>query len=189
MSIKVRDLSKSTLVNINNAPHRLESLHVQSPSARGGTSLYKMRFRNLVSQSKTDVVMKGEDQLEEVVVDTVDVQFAYENGGTYAFMDNETYEQYELPKNEVEHILPYLVDDMQGIRALVQDGQVLTLLVPDVVEMQIVECDPSIKGASATARTKPATLTTGLIVQVAEYMSAGEIVRVDTRTDECLGRA
>lgn len=189
MSIKVRDLSKTHIVNLNNAPHRLESLHVQNPSARGGTSLYKMRFRNLVTQNKTDVVLKGEDPLEEVVVDTIDVQFAYQNGEEYTFMDNTTYEQYDLPKNEVEHILPYLVEDMEGIRALIQDGKVLTLLMPDVVDLEITECDPSIKGASATARTKPATLSTGLTVQVPEYISPGEIIRIDTRSDEFLGRA
>ncbi len=188
MSIKVRDIAKTHIINLNNAPHKLESLHVQNPSARGGSSLYKMRFRNLVTQNKTDVVMKGEDPLDEVEVDTIDVQFAYQSGEEYTFMDNETYEQYDLPKNEVEHILPYLVEDMEGIRALIQDGRVLTLLMPDVVELKITECDPSIKGASATARTKPATLSTGLIVQVPEYMAPDEVVRVDTRTDVCLGR-
>lgn len=188
MSIKVRDLSKTHIVSLNNAPHRLESLHVQNPSARGGTSLYKMRFRNLVTQNKTDVVMKGEDPLEEVAVDTIEVQFAYQNGDEYTFMDNETYEQYELPRNEIEDILPYLIPDMDGIRALVQDGHVLTLLMPDTVELEITDCDPSMKGASATARTKPATLTTGLVVQVPEYIAPGEVIRVDTRSDIFLGR-
>lgn len=188
MSIKVRDLHKTHIINFNEAPHRLESLHVQNPSARGGSSLYKMRFRNLVTQHKIDVVMKGEDPLEEVEVETIDVQFAYQNGDEYTFMDNETYEQYDLPKNEIEHILPYLIPDMENIRALIQDGQVLTLVMPDVVELEITECDPSIKGASATARTKPATLSTGLIVQVPEYMSSGETIRVDTRTDAFSGR-
>lgn len=188
MSIKVRDITRSHIVNLNNAPHRMETLHVQNPSARGGTSLYKMRFRNLVTQNKTDVVMKGEDPLEEVVVDTIDVQFAYQNGDEYTFMDNDTYEQYELKKSEIEDILPYLVPDMEGIRALIQDGHVLTLLMPDVVEMTIVACDPSMKGASATARTKPATMSTGLIVQVPEYIAPDEVIRVDTRTDVFLGR-
>lgn len=186
--IKVRDLTKAQLVNLNGAPHRLESLHVQNPSARGGSSLYKMRFRNLVTQTKTDVVYKGEDQLEEVSVDTIDVQFAYQSGDMYAFMDNETYEQYELPKEEIEDILPYLVPDMDGIRALIKDGHVLTLLMPDVVELEIIGCDPSMKGASATSRTKPATLSTGLIVQVPEYLAPGEVIRVDTRGNEFLGR-
>jgi elongation factor P len=188
MSIKVRDLTKSHIVNLNNAPHRMESLHVQNPSARGGTSLYKMRFRNLVTQNKTDVVMKGEDPLAEVDVDTIDVQFAYQNGDVYTFMDNETYDQYELQKSEIEDVLPYLVADMEGIRALIQDGHVLTLLMPDVVEMKIVACDPSMKGASATARTKPATMSTGLIVQVPEYIAPEDVIRVDTRTDVFLGR-
>lgn len=187
--IKVRDLSKSSIVELNGVPHRVDAIHVQSPSARGGTSLYKIRFRSVVTQQKLDQTLKGEDTLPEVEVETRDVDYAYNDGHAWTFMDQETYEQYELPKAEVESILPYLLEDMTGIRALVQDGNVLAILLPDIVSMEIVECDPSIKGASATARTKPATLTTGLTVQVPEYLSAGEIIKVDTRNDTFVGRA
>jgi elongation factor P len=104
-------------------------------------------------------------------------------------MDLENYEQFELFQEDIEDILPFLVEDMEGISALTSDGKVLTLRMPDTVELEIVECAPSMKGASATARTKPATLTTGLIVQVPEYIEHGETIKVDTRERKYLSRA
>ena len=151
--------------------------------------MYKIRFRNLVNGQKLDKTFKGEDVFEEIEVETRDVSFAYQDGDTYAFMDDETYEQYELNKAEVADALPYLIEDMPGIRALTRDGRVLAIVMPDTVVLKITECDPSIKGASATARTKPATLETGLVVQVPEYISSEERIKVDTRNDSFLGRA
>ena len=122
-------------------------------------------------------------------METRDVELSFTDGNTWTFVDNDTFEQYELSRAEMESVLPYLLEDQQGIRALVQDGRVLTIQLPDTVEMPIVECDPSIKGASATARTKPATLPTGLIVQVPEYLSTGDVISIDTRNDSFVGRA
>ena len=187
--IKIRELTKSNVVDLNGAPHRAESIQVKSPSARGGSSIYKIRFRNLISHQKLDQTFKGEDTIAEMDVETRDVQFAYQDGDTYAFMDDETYEQHELSASDLEDALPFLIEDMEGIRALVRDGRVLTIVMPDSVALKVTECDPSIKGASATARTKPATLETGLIIQVPEYLSADETVRVDTRNNQFLGRA
>jgi elongation factor P len=187
--IKIRDLGKNNLVEINGAPHKPETITIQSPSARGGTSLYKIRFRNIVSQNKVDLTLKGEDTLPEVEVETRDVELSFDDGETWTFVDTENFEQYEITKAQMESVLPYLADGLEGIRALVQDGQVLAIQVPDTVAMPIVACDPSIKGASATARTKPATLPTGLIVQVPEYLSTGDVIRIDTRNDSFVGRA
>jgi elongation factor P len=78
---------------------------------------------------------------------------------------------------------------MEGIIALISDEKVLTLRMPDVVELEIMECPPAMKGASATSRTKPATLSTGLIVQVPEYIEPGEVIKVDTRERKFLSRA
>ena len=78
---------------------------------------------------------------------------------------------------------------MEGIQGLISEGRTLGIELPTTVELEIVECDPSVRGASATARTKPATLSTGYVVQVPEYMASGEILKVDTRTGKSLGRA
>ncbi|NQT92710.1 MAG: translation elongation factor EF-P, partial [Lentisphaerae bacterium] len=83
----------------------------------------------------------------------------------------------------------YISEDVEGTKALLSDGKVLGIELPPTVELNIEQCDPSMRGASATARTKPATLTTGLVIQVPEYVAPGEKVRVDTRTGKFLGRS
>jgi elongation factor P len=80
-------------------------------------------------------------------------------------------------------------EDLQGMLALIYDGDCVGVQLPTAVDLKITECDPAIKGNSATARTKPATLVTGLIVHIPEYLKQGETIRVDTRTGEFLSRA
>lgn len=187
--IKASDLNKNSIININDIPHAVDSISVQTPSARGGATLYKVRFRNVQTKQKVDQTLKGDDALQEANFETREVQYLYQSGDRYAFMDLTDYSQFELVKEDIEDALPYLVDDMEGITALMSDGKVLGIRMPDVVELKVAECDPSIKGASATSRTKPATLSTGLIVQVPEYVSPDEVLRIDTRSGDFLSRA
>ena len=151
--------------------------------------MYKVRFRNLATKQKVDKSFKGDDALQEAFYETKEVQYLYANAGIYTFLDLESYDQFDLSKDDVENILPYIIEDMEGITALIANEQVLTLHVPDTIELEIVDCSPSMKGASATARTKPATLTTGLIVQVPEYIANGEVIKIDTRENKFLSRA
>lgn len=187
--IKACDLKKSSVIEIDGAPHCIENITQSAPTARGGTTLYKVRFRNVSSKQKVDKTFKGDDALQETYFDTKEVQYLYQDGDRYAFMDLESYDQFELVKADIENILPYLIEDMEGITALISSGQVLTLRMPDTIELEIVDCAPSMKGASATARTKPATLSTGLIVQVPEYIASGDVIKIDTREDKFLSRA
>ena len=186
--IKACDLTKNSVVEINGDPHVVEQLRTQSPSARGASTLYKVRFRNVRTRSKLDQVFKGDDPLKESDFETRMVSFSFREGDRFTFMDLEDYSQFELMGDEMEGTIPYLVDGMEGIKALMQGGKVLCLQLPDTVELQITECAPSMRGASVTARTKAATLETGLVIQVPEYMEQGERVRVDTRTGEFLQR-
>ena len=187
--IKASDLKTGTIVDIQGDPHILAHLQIQSPSARGGASLYKCRFRNLRTRQKVDQTLKGEDSFKEVDFEKREVQFLYREQDSYAFMDLEDYNQFSLFENELNDVGQYLVEDMEGIIALVVDGKPVAVEMPAVVDLKIQECGPSIKGASATSRTKPATLETGLIVQVPEYMSQDETIRVDTRTAKYVSRA
>ncbi len=187
--IKACDLKKSSVIDIDGTPHCIENISQQSPTARGGGTIYKVRFRNVSTKAKVDKTFRGEDALQETSYETKEVSYDYKNGDLYAFMDLETYEPIELTKGDIEDILPFLTEGMEGIMALVSDGKVLTLRMPDTIEMEIVECPPAMKGASATSRTKPATLATGLIVQVPEYIEPGETIKVDTRERKYLSRA
>jgi len=187
--IRACDLTRSSVVDIDGTPHRVETITVQSPSARGGATLYKVRFRNVVTKNKVDKTFKGDDALKNADLEFREIQYLYKNGDQHTFLDLGDYSQFDLTQSDIEEQVPFLIEDMEGIKALMSDGRIIGIELPDVVEMEIVECEPSIRGATATARTKPATLVTGLTVQVPEYMSQGEIIRVDTRTGAFLSRA
>lgn len=104
-------------------------------------------------------------------------------------MDTETYEQYTLPDDSIEEELPFLSEGLEGVKALISDGQILGIELPATVILEITECSPGMKAASSSARTKPATLSTGLIVQVPEYLTTGENIKVNTETREYMSRA
>jgi len=187
--IKACDLKKSTVIDIDGTPHVIENIGQQAPTARGGGTIYKVRFRNVSTKAKVDKTYRADDALQETTYETNEMQYLYKDGDRYAFMDLASYEQFELMEEDIEECLPFLMEDMEGIIALVSDGKVLTLRMPDTIDLEIVECPPAMKGASATSRTKPATLTTGLIVQVPEYIAPGETIRIDTRERKFLSRA
>lgn len=186
--IKACDLNKSSVIDIDGTPHIIQKISSQSPTARGGGTIYKVRFRNVSTKQKVDQTYRSDDALQEASFDTKQVQYLYKDGDRYAFMDLESYEQFELFEDDIEECLPFLVEDMEGIIALVSEGRILTLRMPDTIDLEIVECPPAMKGASATSRTKPATLTTGLVVQVPEYIEPGETIRIDTRDRKYLSR-
>ena len=186
--IKACDLTKNSVVELNGDPHVVEQLRTQSPSARGASTLYKVRFRNVRTRAKLDQTYKGDDPVKETDFDTRQVSFSYREGDRFTFMDLEDYSQFELMEDEIEDSIPYLTDGMEGIKALTQGDKVLCIQLPDSVDLRITECAPSMRGASVTARTKAATLETGLVLQVPEYMEQGERVRVDTRTGDFVQR-
>ena len=187
--MKASDLAKGAIIAINNEPHTVVSIGIHTPTARGGGSIYKVRYRNAKSGAKVDQTYRSDDVLEEIDFSKSEVQYLYKSGDSYTFMDLEDYSQFDMKEAEIENCIPYLLEDMEGITALMSDGNVLGLVMPDHMEMEIIETDPSIKGASATARSKPATLQTGLIVQVPEYISQGEVIKIDTRNNSFMSRA
>lgn len=187
--IKACELEKNSIVEINGDPHVVEQIRVQTPSARGAATLYKVRFRNVRTRAKLDQSFKGDDPLQDTEFDTRIVSFSYREGDVFVFMDETDYTQIELHADEIADAVPYLTDGLEDIKALTQGERVLCIQLPDSVVLEVTETAPSMRGASVTARTKAATLETGLVVQVPEYIESGEHVRVDTRSGEFIQRA
>jgi elongation factor P len=186
---RASDLKKGDVVKIEDDAHIVETIKVQSPSARGAVTIYKIRFRNLKSKRKIDQAFRGDDVLAEADFERRPVQYLYGDATSITFMDLEDYSQFALTKDEIEEEWPYLTEGLEGLIAISSEGRVLGLEIPTFIELEIVETMPSVKGGSVTARTKPATLSTGLVVQVPEYMLSGEVIRVDTRTGEYVSKA
>jgi elongation factor P len=184
-----KEIKPGAVVNYNDAPHMIESVTVQSPSARGSATLYKFRARNLISKQKTDITLKGTDGLDDADFGRREITFMYADNDHAYFLDSGDYNQYALARGDVATELQYITEDLQGMLAMIYNGQCVGVQLPTAVDLKITQCDPAVKGNSATSRTKPATLETGLIVHVPEYLKEGETIRVDTRSAEFLARA
>ncbi len=184
-----KDIKRGHIVNFNGAPCMIETINVQSPSARGAATFYKYRARNLITKQKVDITLRGGESLNEADFQKHPVKFMYSDPAEVHLLDDATYEQYSLPRDDLSEELQYLTEGIEGVTALIYNDQCVGVQLPVTVELKVVQCDPGIKGSSATARTKPATLETGLIVQVPEYLVEGERIKVDTRNGEYLSRA
>ena len=186
---KASEIKRGDVVDIEGAPHVLKHLETKSPSSRGAVTLYKLRFKNLLTGLKKEVSSKGEEQFGTIDCQRVSVQFSYIDGDEYHFMALSDYTQYSLNRADVEDQLGFLKEGLDDITALVIDDQIAAIEVPQAVTLLIADTAPGIKGASASSRTKPATLETGLVVQVPEYISAGEHIKVNTTNGKFMSRA
>lgn len=186
---KANELKKGQVVEIDGEPWSVKQIESKSPSSRGASTLYKIRFTHARTRQKKDDSFKGEDFLVEADCQRLAVQYSYRDGDTFNFMNLEDFSQYSLNLDELEDQVDFLVDGLEGIYALLLDGEIAAIELPQTVDIEVTATDPAIKGASATGRTKPATLTTGLIIQVPEYLDAGEIAKVSTKDGKFVSRA
>nr|WP_086937638.1 elongation factor P-like protein YeiP [Thaumasiovibrio occultus] len=186
---RASEIKRGAAVSLNGKLLVVKSIDVQSPSARGAATLYRMRFKDVVTGGKVEERFKGDDMVETVDLNRRQVSFSYIDGDDYIFMDNEDFSQYTLSGADIEDELLFITDGMEGLLVLAVEERAVGLELPASVEMVIEETDPSIKGASASARTKPARFATGLVVQVPEYISTGEKVKINTAERKFMSRA
>jgi elongation factor P len=184
-----KDIKPGSVVNYNDSPILIETVSVQTPSARGAATLYKYRGRHLVTRQKVDITLKGTESLDEADFHRREVKLMYADASHLHFLDQQDYNQYSLPVEDLQQQRSYMTEDLEGMLALIYNDQCVGIQLPLTVELTIVECEPGVKGNSATSRTKPAKLETGLEVQVPEYIAQGTKIKVDTRTGEYLSRA
>ncbi|HCT98903.1 MAG TPA: elongation factor P-like protein YeiP [Methylococcaceae bacterium] len=186
---KASELKRGMVIDIEGVPHIVKHVDVKSPSSRGANTLYKVRFNNLQTGQKLDESLKGDDFFKDVDLVRAKVQFSYIDGETYIFMNSEDYSQYSLGRDELDEQVDFLTEGLEGIIALLIDDAILGIELPSSVTLEILETPPAIKGATATGRTKPARLSTGVEIQVPEYLETGEIIKVNTETRKFMSRA
>jgi elongation factor P len=187
--VPAKDFKRRMVVEIDGAPHMIEQIQVQTPSARGAATLYKIRARNLKTKARVEKSYRGTDALSESTFERRLVQFLYRDADALYFMESSSFNQFSIPLEELRDQVPFMTENMEGVEAMVVDDEVIAIELPDTVELPIVETTPGVRGNSATGRTKPATVSTGHVVQVPEHLDQGVMIRVDTRTGEYLGRA
>ena len=187
--ISTSDFKRNLRIQIDGEPYVILDVHVQSPSARGASSLSKIKVRNLKTGQVFDKTFRGGDKVEEPNVELRPIQFLYRDDDGFHFMDTQSYEQFALSADDLGDTGGYLKDGMSGIRSVLFNDQVISVELPNTVVLAVVDTAPAVKGVTAQAQTKPATLETGLVIQVPSYLESGELVQVDTREARFISRA
>jgi elongation factor P len=151
-------------------------------------AILNLKLKNLKTGAVTPRRFKPEDKVEQAYLDKREMQYLYQEGDGYVFMDKETFDQTTLTKEWVGDLILYLKEN-DDAQVTFYDGKPISLELPATVELKVTETEPSVKGATAAAQYKPATLETGLKITVPPFVGIGEKIAVDTRTGEYLSRA
>ncbi len=183
------DFKRGVRILVEGDPYVILDVFVQTPSARGASSLTKVKVRNLRTGQVFDRTFRGGDRVEEPNLELRPVQFLYRDADGFHFMDRQSYEQFSLSTDEIGDTAGYLTEGLAGIRSVVFNERVLSIDLPNTVVLRVTDTAPALKGATASAQTKPATLETGLTIQVPAYLESGELAQVDTRDGRFVGRA
>ncbi|MBC8356581.1 MAG: elongation factor P [Planctomycetes bacterium] len=187
--MQAKEIKPGAVVVYNDSPVLIQSMNVQSPSARGAATLYKFRGRNLVTKQKTDITLKGGESLGDADFQRRPAKLMYSDAADLHFLDDQDFNEWTLSMEDVGDATDYITEGLEGLLCLVYNDECIGVQLPTAVELTITQCDPGVRGNSATGRTKPATLETGLVVQVPEFIKEGERIKVDSRTGEFLSRA
>ena len=186
--IEASDFRRGVIFQHDAAPCLVVDVSFQSPTARGGNTLVKTKYRNLLTGQVLSGSFKSGDRFDAADFSRRKGQFLYAADDHGVFMDNESFEQYELGGDIYEDIRGYLLEGADVTLGVYKD-QVVTIDVPQVVELRVTETAPAIRNATATAQTKEAVLETGISVQVPGYLESGEKIKVDTRECRFVSRA
>ncbi|MCB9506299.1 MAG: elongation factor P [Myxococcales bacterium] len=148
-----------------------------------GVAIVKTRMRNLITGRVLERNFRSGDKVGVPNLQQREVQYLYNDGSAWIFMDNSNYEQLSLPRDAVEEALPFLIDNLP-VEILFYEGKAISVELPTFIEADLIDCPPAVKGDTAQGATKSATISTGYSLQVPLYMQEGERIRVDTRTGE-----
>jgi elongation factor P len=174
--IQATQLRPGMIIFYENDLFRVTAIHHLTPGNKRGFMQTKMK--NLKTGIGTEKKFRSEDRLEQAMLDSRAMQYLYAEGDLHTFMDTQNYEQTSLPAEEIGDLLQFLLPN-QVVEIQLYDGRPVGISLPSTVELEVVETEPSFKGATASASYKPAKLETGVTVQVPPFIQVGDKVRVD----------
>ena len=181
----VSDLKKNAKLEMDGQPYVVTEFQFVKPGK--GQGLYKCKLKNMLTGSVIDRTWRSGEKLTAANVESKKMQFLFASGDAYTFMDNDTYEQVELSEDTVGDDKNFLLDNLQA-EVLFYNERPVGLTLPSHVVMEITECEPGVKGDTATNVTKAATIQTGHSVQVPLFIKQGDKIKIDTRTGSYVER-
>ncbi|MGH1439125.1 MAG: elongation factor P-like protein EfpL [Cellvibrionaceae bacterium] len=186
---KASDIKKNSAVEYNGKTYIVRDIERSVPQGRAGGSIYRMRMYEVVTGGKVDETFKDSDMLNLADLVRKPATFSYIDGDEYVFLDSSDYTPYNLNKDSIADEILFINEATEGVNVVVVNDLPVALDLPTSVELEVTETDPSIKGASATSRTKPALLSTGLTIQVPEHIANGDKIKINVEERKFMGRA
>src|SRR3954464_3685379 len=183
--VQATRLRKGHLIKVGNDLFRILELHHLTPGNK--RAHIQVRMRNIRSGTLADQKFRAEEDVERATLEEREMQYLYSDGDDFYFMDTSTYEQIHISAEALGDSKDYLVPEMT-IRVEFYDVEPVGIELPPTVDLTVKDTVPGIKGATASAQVKPATLETGLVVNVPSFINEGDKIRINTETGEYQGR-
>jgi len=184
-SYNTSQFRKGLKVQLDGDPYLMIECNFVKPGK--GQALYKCKLRNLLRDTVLDRTYKSGDSLEAADIEEIQAQFLYRQGEQFFFMENETFEQYELGIDQVDEAWKYLKEGMT-VNMLLFNNKPIGVTPPNHVVLKVEYCEPAVRGNTATNVTKPAKVDTGAEITVPNFVETGDMIKVDTRTGEYIER-
>jgi elongation factor P len=183
--MKVSEMRKGLTVNIDGKLYAI--VDYQHVKLGKGGAVYQTKLKSLQDGTIQNIRLRSEETIEEAYLDKRTYEYLYSSGNEHILMDTTTYDQITLDDDAFGDGAKYLKPNSQ-LQVSMYDGKPVIVTLPNTVDLEITDTPPEIKGATATNQNKPATLETGLVVQVPPFIKTGEVIRIDTRTGEYVTR-
>jgi elongation factor P len=184
--ISVNDFRTGLTIEVDGGIWRvLEFQHVKPGK---GAAFVRSKLRNLRTGAIQEKTFRAGEKVARAQIDTRKMQYLYANGDQHVFMDTESYEQIELTSKQIEYELKFLKENME-VYIMMYQGETIGIELPNTVELTVTETEPGIKGDTASGGSKPATLETGLVVQVPFFVNVGDVIIVNTSDGSYVSRA
>jgi elongation factor P len=184
--ISVNDFKTGLTVEVDNGIWRVIDFQHVKPGK--GAAFVRSKLRNLRTGAIQEKTFRAGEKVEKAQIDNRRMQYLYASGDQHVFMDNESYEQIELPAARIDYELKYLKENME-VFIIMYQSEVLGVELPNTVELEVTETEPGIKGDTASGGTKPATCETGLVVQVPFFVNQGDRLIINTTDGTYVSRA
>ncbi len=183
--ISVNDFRIGLTIELDGQPYQVVEFQHVKPGK--GAAFVRAKLKNLQTGGTVEKTFRAGEKVPKAHLDRRGMQYLYNDGDGYVFMDNENYEQITITKEQIGDGIKWLLENME-IQVLLFQNRIIGIELPNFVELQVVDTEPGIKGDTATGATKNATLETGAVIQVPLFVNAGDRVRVDTRTSQYIER-
>lgn len=184
--ISVNDVRNGTTIEMDGQVFQvIEFQHVKPGK---GAAFVRTKLRNVLNGGVVETTFRAGEKVAKAQIERREYQFLYANQGVWTFMNTENYEQIELNDASIGDAKNYLLENMM-VQIVDWNGTIIGVDLPNTVELKVVETEPGFKGDTATGTTKPATLETGYVVNVPLFINTGEVLKIDTRSGDYLGRA